>query len=267
MWNRKELKERAKGALKRSYWKAVLVGVLMLLLVGSGSASSGFSSGFNQGLNSENNSGYNYFNEPDSVIGGYDIGEAEEFFDEVSTIGIVGFVVILLAAVFVIIAVIMILAVLLQMFVVNPLLVGIYRFFNKSLDEEGKVKELAYTFDNGYRNGVKVMFFRDLYTILWTLLFIIPGIVKSYEYMMIPYILSDNPDIDRKEAFALSKKMMDGNKWKAFVLDLSFIGWKLLSALTLGLLGIFYVTPYQEYTRAALYRKLSGADDAAVQAE
>ncbi len=69
-------------------------------------------------------------------------------------------------------------------------------------------------------------FGRDLYTVLWTLCLIIPGIVKSYEYKMIPYILAENPRILRKRAFEISKNMMDGEKWNAFVIDLSFIGWK-----------------------------------------
>ena len=96
----------------------------------------------------------------------------------------------------------------------------------------------------------------DLYLILWSCLFIIPGIVKSYEYRMIPYILADNPDIDRKEAFALSKAMMKGNKWRVFVLDLSFILWYLLGSITFGIVNVFYVEPYKQLTDAALYEAL-----------
>ena len=110
-----------------------------------------------------------------------------------------------------------------------------------------------FTFDHNYKNVTKVMFLRDLYTALWTLLFIIPGIVKGYEYKMIPYLLAENPDMSQQEAFGRSKQMMDGNKWKAFVLDLSFLGWSILSALTLGILGIFYVNPYYNMTQAAFY--------------
>ena len=85
------------------------------------------------------------------------------------------------------------------------------------------------------------------------LLFIIPGIVKSYEYMMIPYLLAEHPEMTRQEAFAESKQMMDGNKWDAFVLDLSFIGWTLLGVCTFGILLVFYVEPYIYLTRAELY--------------
>ena len=100
------------------------------------------------------------------------------------------------------------------------------------------------------------MFFRDLYTILWTVLFIIPGIVKAYEYRMIPYILGENPNMEMSEVFAMSKQMMTGNKWKAFVLDLSFILWEILGACTLGILSIFYVGPYRCLTCAGLYQAL-----------
>ena len=100
------------------------------------------------------------------------------------------------------------------------------------------------------------MFFRDLYTFLWSLLFIIPGIVKSYEYRMIPYILGENPDMNMEQAFAMSKQMMDGNKWNAFVLDLSFILWDLLGACTVGILNILYIEPYKRLTDAGLYQTL-----------
>ncbi len=94
-------------------------------------------------------------------------------------------------------------------------------------------------------NVVLVMFLKNLFTSLWTLLFVIPGIVKHYEYLMIPYILAENPGMDRKEAFQISKRMMDGQKMETFILDLSFIGWILLSAITCGIVGIFYVNPYR----------------------
>lgn len=108
-------------------------------------------------------------------------------------------------------------------------------------------------------NVVKIMFCRGLFTLLWSLLFIIPGIIKAYEYRMIPYLLAENPDMDMSEAFARSKEMMMGNKWEAFVLDLSFIGWYFLSAFTCGILSIFYVKPYVQLTNTELYVALCTA--------
>ena len=74
--------------------------------------------------------------------------------------------------------------------------------------------------------------------------------------MMVPYILAENPDMSREEVFALSKQMMKGNKWDAFVLDLSFILWDILGACTLGILHIFYIEPYKRLTDAGLYQAL-----------
>ena len=91
---------------------------------------------------------------------------------------------------------------------------------------------------------------------MWSLLFIIPGVIKGYEYRMIPYLLAENPALSKKEAFALSKQMMDGEKFNAWVLDLSFIGWNILSAFTCCILAIFYVAPYQNLTNAQLYAVL-----------
>jgi len=101
------------------------------------------------------------------------------------------------------------------------------------------------------------MFLRDVYVFLWILLFIVPGIVKSYEYRMIPYLLAEDPYMETHTAFDMTKRYMDNNKWDTFVLDLSFFGWALLSAISFGIVGIFYLAPYQNLTNSALYLKLS----------
>ena len=124
------------------------------------------------------------------------------------------------------------------------------------MNGNANVKEVAFAYDNNYKNVAKTLFFRDLYITLWTLLFIIPGIVKSYEYRMMPYLLAENPAMPKEQAFAISKQMMDGQKWDVFVLDLSFLGWNILSIFTMGILSIFYVTPYINMTNAALYESL-----------
>ena len=106
-----------------------------------------------------------------------------------------------------------------------------------------------------YMNVVGIMFLRDLFTFLWTLVFIIPGIVKSYEYRMIPYILAENPTISRQRAFELSREMTMGHKWDMFVLDLSFLLWYLGGALLCGI-GTLFVNPYPAATEAELYAVL-----------
>ena len=84
----------------------------------------------------------------------------------------------------------------------------------------------------------------------------IGGIIKKYEYSMIPYILAENPTMGRKDAFFLSRQLMRGNKWRMFLLHLSFIGWSILSLLTFGILDFLFVNPYQTATDAELYMTL-----------
>lgn len=97
-------------------------------------------------------------------------------------------------------------------------------------------------------NIASVSFIKFLSCMLWTLLGIIPGIIKIFQYFAVEYILALRPDITANEALDLSKKLMKGNKLKAVVLDISFIPWLILSLLTLGIFGYLYVTPYYEAT-------------------
>lgn len=274
MWSRKELKQKGKKAFNRNYWKTVLVAVVLSLIVGTGSFGSSFASGFSDGFSDgvsdatdtmseiedydedyDDYDDYDYDYDDQADYSGMDIDE--EF-------GVPGpeiVAIVIFAIVFIIIfAIAMAIAIVLDAFVINPLEIGIRRFGLANLNAKAEVKEIGFGYDHNYKNGVKTMFFRDLYTFLWSLLFIIPGIVKSYEYRMIPYLLADHPDMTSEQAFAESKRMMTGQKWNAFVLDLSFIGWDILSILTLGILSIFYVEPYKFMTKAALYEKLAYGD-------
>ena len=127
---------------------------------------------------------------------------------------------------------------LLKIFLGNPLLVGCSRFFLENSDRKARFGLVGTVFQSGnYLNVVLTMFLRKLFTVLWSLLLLIPGLVKSYSYSMIPYILAENPSISRRRAFEISRKMMDGQKLNAFFLDLSFIGWIILSTLTCGGFG------------------------------
>lgn len=91
-----------------------------------------------------------------------------------------------------------------------------------------------------------------LYTMLWTLLFIVPGIIKSYSYAMVPYVLRDNTELKFNAAIERSMAMMQGHKMQLFLLQLSFIGWIILSILTLGI-GYFFLLPYMQTAIAAFY--------------
>ncbi len=108
-----------------------------------------------------------------------------------------------------------------------------------------------------FGQGFAQKFLRNLYIALWSLLFVIPGIVKTYSYAMTPYIMIDRPELTANEAITASRKMMDGHKGELFWLELTFIGWDILNAFTLGI-GSLFLNPYRNAAHAAFYRQLTG---------
>ncbi len=143
----------------------------------------------------------------------------------------------------------------------GPMMVGMAAVF--VLLARRKKAEIVNVFD-GFKNFVNALVGGLLYTIflaLWTLLFIIPGIIKTYSYAMTFYIMNDDPELDGMEAITRSRQMMNGHKWRLFCLDFSFIGWLILCILTFGLLFL-YVGPYMEAAHAAFYQSLKGDEPA-----
>ena len=126
---------------------------------------------------------------------------------------------------------------------------------------QGQRAAFSTLFSEGFRGeyylrrvgGIAWMY---LFSFLWSLLFFIPGIVKSYSYALTPYLLATHPEIGAKQALKLSMKLMNGKKGELFLLDLSFLGWILLSGLTCGVLSVFYVSPYQTTTKTLWMRQL-----------
>lgn len=136
-----------------------------------------------------------------------------------------------------------------------PVSIGYY-FFNLGLMRGENVT--AFTPFQGFRHlggtvGLTVM--TTLFIYLWSLLFLIPGIIKSYSYAMAPYIWSDNRNMSVFDAITQSRKMMAGHKWELFVLQLSFLLWWLLAGITCGI-AMLYVRPYMEMTFANFYERL-----------
>lgn len=248
MWTRAELKSRGKYAFQQNYWKAVLISVLLTILMGGGALTVTY--------RTSNNVTETYYYGEDEEDWYYEENDSHYnnkiYVDYLEYTASVAVVIVFLVLIFIGLALIL----LIDAFILGPLEVGCQRFFIRNLTCQAEVKEVAYGFDHNYKNIVKASFLKDIYTVLWTLLFIIPGIVKSYEYRMIPYLLAENPQITSEQAFAVSKQMMNGQKWNTFVLDLSFLGWGILNLMTAGILGIFYVAPYRNMTNAALYDKL-----------
>lgn len=247
-----------------NYWRSVLVALILTAVAGGGAASA--AGAFGGGSDSSSISDEIRYTLSDNGDDEDSASDALDSFEEMlnddfylDDDGVDDFIAIVLIAVVIALVVVLIatvIAVLLRVFLLQPLEVGCKRFFTRNLDDNAQVKEVCFSYDHNYMNSVKIMFFKGLYTFLWTLLFVIPGIIKSYEYKQVPYILAENPDITKEEAFARSKQMMSGNKWKAFVLDLSFLGWEILNTMTIGILGIFYVKPYEYQTEAAFYEAL-----------
>ncbi|WP_243135240.1 MULTISPECIES: DUF975 family protein [Blautia] len=226
MWNRMELKMNGKANFLRNYGPAVLVSLIASLVAakyGRNYDSDGASGSFLEfsGLHLSFDWDHSFFNWGGNAFSSSAVSLA---------------------------------VILLDVFLFQMLLVGACRFYVENRDYKAPVSKLLFGFQSGfYGNSVLVMFMKNLFVALWTLLFVIPGIVMSYAYRMVPYILAEQPDIDYREALRISKEMMYGQKWEAFFLDLSFIGWLIVGAVTCGIAGIFYVKPYVDATNVELY--------------
>ncbi|MGP1349054.1 MAG: DUF975 family protein [Stomatobaculum sp.] len=255
MWTRKELKQRARAAIRRNYWLCVVAALLLAIFVNqAGDASH----------HEEERSGYTTASEyagetVDDISGlieqlpGYEaVGKLAG-----SKRSVFGIIPSLRSAALAFQFSLVLLLLLLNVFVASAFEVGIRRFFVKNAEERAGFSSIFSGFTGGnYFHIVVTLLIRNLKLLLWTLLLIIPGIIKSYEYMMVPYLMGEHPEMSRRELFRQSREMMDGNKFDAFVLDLSFIGWILLSALSGGLVAVFWMNPYQAATAAELYRAL-----------
>lgn len=137
----------------------------------------------------------------------------------------------------------------------GTLQLGYADFLLKQHDgKEASFNDLFSKFDS-FGTGFAQRFLRSLYEMLWTLLFIIPGIVKGYAYAMTPFILAEHPNMTASQAIRLSEDLMDGYKSDLFILDLTFIGWNILAAMTLNL-GNIALNPYKNAAYAAFYRQI-----------
>lgn len=266
MWTRKELKQQAKGALQHNYWKTVLVTFLAVILgVGSsftfsGTGTAGKDSGVD--ISAEYAEDPSVHIDDDNTVR-TDKGMITEIMEtlnsaaeEMGDVQIVTFSV-MMTVIFVIVYLFVTALIYARVALLNnPFYIGVCRFMIKNMDDKAEVKEIAYGFDHSYKNVVKTMFHSDLRVFAWALLFIVPGIYKRYQYRMVPYILAERPDMNYREVLQLSSDIMYGEKWHAFVLDISFILWHILGIITCGIVEILFVSPYVYLTHAALYRRL-----------
>ncbi len=120
-----------------------------------------------------------------------------------------------------------------------------------------RIEELFSGFSDHLADRMVAGLLVQLYTALWSLLFIIPGIVKGYSYSMTYYILKDHPEMSATQAIDRSREIMNGNKWRLFCLHFSFIGWLILCSLTFGILTL-WVMPYMQVAEANFYESIKG---------
>ena len=140
--------------------------------------------------------------------------------------------------------------------VAGPLSVGVaYVMLALTRRESTELGDMFSGFRSGFADNLVAGLLVSVFTALWSLLFVIPGIVKGLSYSMTFYIMADNPGTPAMQAIERSQEMMRGHKWQLFCLQLSFIGWYLLIGLTCGLAAI-YVAPYMASANAAFYQKL-----------
>ncbi len=139
-------------------------------------------------------------------------------------------------------------------------IVGVgYASFNlKLVDGHETAFETLFAYFTYWKTTAAARFLSGLYIFLWSILFVVPGIVASYSYAMTDFILAEKPDLAASEAIKQSKEMMQGNRWRLFCLHFSFIGWDILAALTFGI-GNLWLKPYKQAANAAFYRDISGA--------
>lgn len=229
MWTRELLKRNAKQILQRTYGMSFVACLIY-----------GFLSG-----------GVSNVISRISTMGNHSADELTDIAQNYSMIGTLPYTV--LMGLMLIMMVFTVLGLIYSILVAMPVMVGYHRFFMASRTENPNLKNLFFSFTCGrYMNILKTMFLQSLYITLWSMLFVIPGIIKSYEYYFIPYLMAENPDMDAKRAFELSRMMTEGKKMDIFVLNLSFIGWYLLGALACGV-GVLFVIPYQQATDTELY--------------
>ena len=137
--------------------------------------------------------------------------------------------------------------------------VGYAKFNLNLVDKKNAAFETLFEYFSHWKTTTITRLLRALYVFLWSLLFIIPGIVAGFSYAMTDYILAEDPELTADEAISQSKSIMMGNKWRFFCLQFSFIGWDILATLAFGI-GHLWLTPYKQAAYAAFYREVSGTE-------
>lgn len=237
-----EFRAEARAALQNNWLTAIAVSAVALLLGANGDG------GIDFNINVDTSTGVS----ADFSALGQDIFSFQHG-DLVSTGLLTGI------AVWAIIAAIA--AIALSVIVGGTLRVGYARYQLGLIRQESPRFEtlFSYFYHSQWKTAALAALLQGLYVLLWSLLLIVPGVMASYSYAMTEYILSDHPELSAQEAIAQSKAMMAGNRWRLFCLDLSFIGWQILSSLVPLSIGAIVLSPYTQTARAAFYRDLTAS--------
>lgn len=286
MWNIKEIKKRGKRTLKNNLWTLMFVGIFMGLIVGKYTITHNGLSNIKSVRNIISNVKYENINDikqiKDNILSeifanilAKDVVNLNEKFNVTKGTFYVIFnqimqqeiqiknLIISISNYFnktqfeaLILILASLIGLMIKIFITNPIYVGESRIYLESANyKKTKLKRFAFPFKRKhYIQCVKTIFLMNFYKLLWNLT-IIGGIVKNYSYKMVSYIIAENPQILPNDAITMSRKMMQGNKFEAFKLDLSFLAWHILQVCTFGIAGI-YVNPYYTSTITELYKEL-----------
>ena len=232
-----DFRREAREALSGKWKTAILIGILATIL---GAAGNGFSVEFEKIADA----GYVGVSFAGTTLYSASISSAD-------TIGMQAF---LTGTVTYLMVIAIVLAV--AQFIIGCIVMVGYAKYNLDLmdGEEGKMNTLFDYFPR-WKTMVKAGLLQAVFVLLWTLLFIIPGIVAALRYAMTNYILAENPEMGAMEAIDRSKELMDGNKWRFFCLGFSFIGWEILAGLV-PVIGGLLLLPYTSAANAAFYRDI-----------
>ena len=233
MWSIRDVKDKGKSALKRNYWRSVVVAALMFLL---GAVTSALSRIRRESI--LQNVGFEPLHEmaPNELL-------------IIAGIVVVGYMSIIVAAALV------------KIIFANALEAGGCLFFRNNAEKGSAEVALVREGFSDYAHVFVTLLLKDVFEVLWLCLGIIPGLVKNYSYKMVPYIVKEYPDLSEIEVITLSRRMMDGNKWRTFLLDLTFLGWLIAGIATFGLVSVLWSLPYYENTMAALFLELNGRQE------
>ena len=238
-----DFRKQAKEALKGNWFIAVIGGFIASLLGGlNGSGSVSFSSGGSSSGGDVSGGSGNTVIPP---VDGGDFNVSEEMLE-------------ILGIFLVVFGVIMVVAIIMSfVYMIIGGAVGIgYSNFNLDIID-GRKARIGTIFDSfdQWKTGFVARLLCSIYTTLWSMLFFFPGIIAAYSYSMVHFVMAENPDMSANQAIGESKRLMKGNKWRFFCLQLSFLGWYFVGAITLGI-GYIWIIPYQQAAYAAFYREI-----------